>query len=218
VCIILGVAVLAGLNAQCVETKSTDLRVDEKYGNFLQQKAFVETLMSDLADSQGQDVKKEIDICTFGAWASVPVVPVPIVAGYPNPRSPVAEMTHQPCIYPRDKDIKRMGFKDAMTWCTKAELAEPVRKTYYTGSTIITDALQKKKECNDEACRSSDGSGGFDCWAGSGDPFACAEGRVPVESKQVLWDITSGETYHKYTCCKSQMGQESKQKLGADGL
>ena len=80
--IILGVAVLAMLNAQCVDTKSTELRVDEKYGNFLQQKAFVETLMSDLADSQGQDVEKNVDICTFGAWATVPGLAIPIVPGY----------------------------------------------------------------------------------------------------------------------------------------
>ena len=92
-----------------------------------------------------------------------------------------------------------MGFPDAMKWCTKDELAEPVRKTYYTGSTIITDALQKQQndECKDDACRSSDGSGGFDCWAGSRDPFACAGGRVPVISSQVLWDVTSGENYRK---------------------
>ena len=36
VCIIGGVAVLAVINSQCVDTKSTDLRVEEKYGNYMQ--------------------------------------------------------------------------------------------------------------------------------------------------------------------------------------
>ena len=109
-----------------------------------------------------------------------------------------------------------MKWPDGFKWCKEDELAEPVRRTYYTGSTIFTDGLQKKKECSEDMCRASDGAGGFHCWTAGRDPVVCADGRQPLYSTKVSVDIGKVPLwiYRKYTCCRSQWGQESTQKLG----
>lgn len=211
-----GVVAIAIFNNTCNESTQEELQIKENYGNLMQQKAFIEGMKFNTKEDSAQDYHREVEICTFGAWATNPVPTAPVVPGFMNPMNPLAELRHEACIYPANEHMDKHGWDKAFKWCTKEELAEPVRKTYYTGSTLLTDALQKKKECSDDRCRSSDGAGGHDCWAGGLDPFACADGNVPLHAKQVSWDSTKGIPYIKYTCCKSRWSQESTTKLGPD--
>jgi polyhydroxybutyrate depolymerase len=50
---------------------------------------------------------------------------------------------------------------------------------------------------------SSDGKGGFDCWAGNGDPFACADGLTAKKSGKAVEDFL-GLTWEHYTCCAAE--------------
>ena len=55
--------------------------------------------------------------------------------------------------------------------------------------------------CDESKCRSSDGQGGYDCWAGNYDPFVCADGLTPKKTGETHeWQ---GLTYEGYTCCSS---------------
>ena len=46
---------------------------------------------------------------------------------------------------------------------------------------------------------SGDGQGGYDCWAGNGDPFSCADGLAAKKTGETHeWD---GLIYERYTCC-----------------
>ena len=58
--------------------------------------------------------------------------------------------------------------------------------------------------CDESKCRSSDGRGGFDCWAGNGDPFSCADGLSAKKSGDQR-DF-NGLTYEHYTCCPGREG------------
>ena len=52
------------------------------------------------------------------------------------------------------------------------------------------------------SCRSSDGKGGTDCWAGNGDPFKCGQcDGGPVCHLAVLTGqstVSVGKTYYEY--------------------
>ena len=41
--------------------------------------------------------------------------------------------------------IDRKGWDKAFEWCTKDEVAEPIRKTYYTGSTLLLMPCRNRK-------------------------------------------------------------------------
>lgn len=61
------------------------------------------------------------------------------------------------------------------------------------------------------SCRSSDGKGGTDCYAGNGDPFRCGqtESRCGQSSSAPCWaamlsgrsTVHEGKTYYHYDCC-----------------
>ena len=62
---------------------------------------------------------------------------------------------------------------------------------------------------DDSKCRSDDGEGGHDCWAGCyGDPFACDAGYTAVVTEETADD--GGETCWKYTCMKNGLCREDK--------
>lgn len=69
-------------------------------------------------------------------------------------------------------------------------------------ATAMTATLAKAAlvDCSGKYCRSSNGSGGFDCYAGHGDPFACSGGR----KMKLTGKTTSSwfKTYKGYTCCR----------------
>ena len=53
--------------------------------------------------------------------------------------------------------------------------------------------------CDENKCMSGDGQGGYDCWAGNGDPFSCADGLAAKKTGETHeWD---GLIYERYTCC-----------------
>lgn len=58
--------------------------------------------------------------------------------------------------------------------------------------------------CSDSTmlkCRSADGKGGYDCWAGNGDPFACSDEYVSKKTGKTV--MAYGSTYEEYRCCSS---------------
>jgi hypothetical protein len=64
-------------------------------------------------------------------------------------------------------------------------------------------------ECSEEACRTPDGDGGFDCWGdGDEEPFACADQKIARFTGEV-W----GGEYFQFVCCTNPVPEEELQKL-----
>ena len=56
--------------------------------------------------------------------------------------------------------------------------------------------------CSQNWCTSSDGGGGYQCWAVDGDPYSCSEGSADLTGASATtgwWPWTS--TWYEYTCC-----------------
>jgi len=81
--------------------------------------------------------------------------------------------------------------------CTSGQARLTGETTPYAGKTY-DDYTCCDAACSDSRCRSSDGRGGHDCWAGNGDPFACSSGGAQPTGETSQY---AGQTYHKYTCC-----------------
>ena len=63
-------------------------------------------------------------------------------------------------------------------------------------------------DCSQDRCRSPNGEGGYDCWAGSaGEACACSAGEARETGQTVDYD---GTKYYEYTCCihGSNVGEE----------
>jgi hypothetical protein len=59
------------------------------------------------------------------------------------------------------------------------------------------------RECVD-TCTSPGGDGGYDCWAGNGEPYTCDESYESYEltGETVEWE---GQTWNGYKCCSGQL-------------
>ena len=72
-----------------------------------------------------------------------------------------------------------------------------------------TGAAPRLFAADDSKCRSDDGQGGHDCWAGCYDePFACDGDYTAVVTKETTDD--GGETCWKYTCIPAGLCREDK--------
>jgi len=69
-------------------------------------------------------------------------------------------------------------------------------------SLLSSRATGAKAECNQKKCRSPDGSGGYDCWAGNGEPFACAGDYQAQKTGKTTKHF--GLIWEEYTCCPSE--------------
>jgi hypothetical protein len=54
--------------------------------------------------------------------------------------------------------------------------------------------------CDQTNCRTPDGQGGYDCWAGDNEPFECADGWEVVETGETRTD-EFGTFLREITCC-----------------
>ena len=72
------------------------------------------------------------------------------------------------------------------------------------------DILSHSRRSGDDSkCRSNDGQGGNDCWAGChGDPYACAGGYTAVVSAEAIEH--EGQACFKYTCVPSSQCDDRK--------
>lgn len=77
----------------------------------------------------------------------------------------------------------------------------PTLSVYPTISnqTNETYAPSIEDSCSNTSCKSPDGKGGFDCYAGSwSEPCECSEGIARETGKTIHYQ---GEKYYEYTCC-----------------
>ena len=69
------------------------------------------------------------------------------------------------------------------------------------GSSAVSET---QTSCTDDKCTSADGKGGYDCWAGHGDPFSCSDGYTSQKTgRTTVWE-EDGKTYQEYECCTSK--------------
>lgn len=69
-------------------------------------------------------------------------------------------------------------------------------------SAPLPSQSQGKQECAD-TCTSPDGNGGYDCWAGNGEPFSCADGYSSELTGETVQ--SEGKTWNVYKCCVAPM-------------
>ena len=55
------------------------------------------------------------------------------------------------------------------------------------------------EQCDDSKCRSPDSQAGYNCWAGNGESFDCAQGFMAKKTRSTF--NVEGSSWQEYTCC-----------------
>jgi hypothetical protein len=62
------------------------------------------------------------------------------------------------------------------------------------------------RTCDASKCRSSDGKEGYDCWAGNGDPFSCADALESSKTGETVQ--VNRQIWERYTCCEKKTADQ----------
>ena len=93
--------------------------------------------------------------------------------------------------------------------CTCAQVL-PASAVCIEPCTCLVSDFSLLQAGDDSKCRSSNGQGGYDCWAGChGDPYACAAGYVASVSGIEVIEV-AGQACWKYTCLLAATGKTSR--------
>ena len=80
---------------------------------------------------------------------------------------------------------------------------------------LVEPRGRQLESCDESRCRSAGADGGYDCWAGNGDPFDCSEGTARKTGETSVWQ-GDGKTYEKFTCCTSSSTSSSAEVTTSD--
>ena len=85
---------------------------------------------------------------------------------------------------------------------------------YFTYAGARRDSIEQATNgtggCDESKCRSTDGRGGFDCWAGPlEEAFSCADGLTATKTGKTMQH--QGLTFEHYTCCSEHVARVGQQ-------
>jgi hypothetical protein len=79
---------------------------------------------------------------------------------------------------------------------------------------VLSMASLTSGTCSTSYCTSPDGSGGYDCYAGSSvEPCTCSQGTASTTGATTQYQ---GVTYYEYTCCDSESNSYGYESVGKD--